>query len=243
MYFGKDNRLKDMAEQFFKSRLEEAKEVNSILRIEDPKEIDQILLGMAFDLILFEQAALDSNNPIEWLANFRRRYPRMTTPLILCGEERDPVKIMKFIDSGFLDYIIMPPDKPLLIEKINLYTTGRRSKDVRQVYSLQLSQSADLAKPGIVEELSEFDCKVRSGSQVLLNDLFILYSKAFSDSESTMGSVLGRCYETNEHPMFKGQFLATFYFVGATPELLTNIRNSLRKSYVASKAANKKSKG
>lgn len=234
LYFGKDLRIKEMADAFFKIRLQDTGEVNSIVCLSDAKKLEEILVGMAFDLFLFEQHEL-THNPLEFLSTFRKKYPSIKTPLVMVGEEKDPVKIMKFIEGGFHDYLSLPPDKPLLIEKINLYCTGKRSRDVRQVYSLQLSQSADMAKHGVIEELSEFDCKIRSNQQVPIDDVLILYSIAFSESGTVNNSVLGRCYETAEHPQFKGQFISSFYFIGVTTDILTNIRNTLRKSYVNSK--------
>jgi hypothetical protein len=237
LYFGTDNRPRDLIDQFFKSRREDAGEINSITQITDAKKLEEVLVGMSFDLFLFE-ASMMGGKPSDWISTFKKKYPNIKASLILVGEEKEPVKIMKYIEDGFTDFIVLPPDKPLIIEKINLYCTGKRSKDVRQVYSLQMSQAADLAKPGVVEELSEFDCKVRSTQKTPLQDLVILYSKAFSENGNANGSVLGRCYESVEHPQFKGQFLTSFYFVGATPEILTNIRNALRKTYVAGKTKN-----
>lgn len=237
LYYGNDNRIKDMVEQFFKARKEEAGDVNSIILISEQKKLEEVLIGMAFDLMLIETSMLSGKSG-DWLSTFRKKYPHIKGAAILVGEEKEPVKIMKFIEEGYTDFVVLPPDRPLLIEKINLYCTGKRSKDVRQVYSLQMSQPADLAKPGIVEELSEFDCKVRSGHLTPLNDMVILYSKAFSENGNVNGSVLGRCYESIEHSQFKGQFLTSFYFIGATPDILTNIRNALRKTYVAGKTKN-----
>jgi DNA-binding NarL/FixJ family response regulator len=234
LYFGKDPRIKDMAEAFFKERLTEAGEVNSIMQLTDPKKLDEVFIGLAFDLLLFEQAAF-GENPIEGLATFRKRYPRVKAPMVMVGDEKDQARILRYLESGFADYFVQPPDRPLLIEKITLHCGGQRNLSVRQVYSLQLNQVADLAKPGIIEELSEFDCKVRTHAPVPVNELMIVYSNALSEDGSQTSNAVARCYKVEDHPKHAGQFLCSFYFAGVAPDVLTNIRKSLRKTYVSAK--------
>lgn len=235
VYFGQDNRLGQILEPFFKHRREDSGEANSYTQITDDKKFDEALVGVNFDLFFIEQNFLPKT-ALDWLTTFKKKFPRIGAPVVLVGDDTDPVKIMKHIEGGYADYIVNPPDKPLLIEKFVLYSTGKRNRDLRQVYSLQLSQPSDLAKPGVIEELSEFDCKVRGGQKLPIGDLLLLYSKVFSENMVANGSVIGRCYESVEHQSFKGQFLSSFYFVGVTTDILTNIRTTLRKTYVASKS-------
>jgi DNA-binding response OmpR family regulator len=234
LYFGKDPRIKDLTEAFFKERLAEAGEVNSIMQMFDPKKLDEVFIGLAFDLLIFEQSHF-GEDAVEGLAAFRKKYPHVKAPMIMVGEEKDQAKILHYLESGFADYFVQPPDRPLLIEKISLHCGGQRDKSIRQVYSLKLSQAADLAKPGVIEELSEFDCKVRTHAPVPVQDLMIIYSKAVSEDGEQTASVVARCYKVEDHTVFKGQFLCSFYFAGVTTDILTNIRKSLRKSYVAGK--------
>lgn len=234
LYYGVDNRIQQMLEPFFKNRKEEAQEIHSITVISEEKKFDEAITGMTFDILMIEQTHL-STTPPQWLESFMAKRPAWKNPILLIGDETDPTKILKFVEAGFRDYLVLPPDKPLVIEKFGLHATGKRSKDIRQVYSLNLSQQADLAKPGVVEELSEFDCKIRSSTGAQEGDFMILYSNAFGADMSAKGSVLGRCYKNEEHPSFKGQYLSHLYFIGVTTEVLSNIRNALRKTYVASK--------
>lgn len=234
MYFGTDDRVSLLLGEFFKNRQEDAGENHTFTHITDDKKLAEALVALSFDLLFFEQNAL-GNLPSEWLEAFKKKYEKITAPLILCGNETDTLKIMKYLHSGFQDYLVMPADKALLIEKFSLYTTGKRNKDLRQVYSLKMSQPSDIAKPGHIEELSEFDCKVRSFEKMAVDDLALLYSKAFSADSNTTTSIIGRCYQSEEHQGFKGQFLNYFYFLGNSSETLQNIRAALRKAYVNSK--------
>lgn len=235
MYYGTDDRLNTILEGFFLRRKQDAGEANSLTKIVDPKKFDEALVGVNFDLIFVEQAFLPKP-ALEWLNSFKIKFSRVQCPVVLVGDEQDPVKVLRFVEGGFKDYLVNPPDKPLVIEKFVMYSTGKRNNEVRQVYSLQLSQSLDLAKSGFLEELSEFDCKVRSAQQIPIDDLILLYAPAFSEKGDAKASVVARCYSCAEHPGFKGQYLAQFFFVGTTPDILTHIRNALRKSYVASKS-------
>jgi hypothetical protein len=234
LYYGVDDRLNVILENFFTIRKQDAGEIHSITKITDPKKFDEALVGVNFDIMFIEQAFL-SKSALEWIATFKLKFARVQCPIILVGDEHDPVKVLKFIESGFKDYIVNPPDKPLIIEKFVMYSTGKRNNEVRQVYSLQLSQSLDLAKSGFLEELSEFDCKVRCAQPIPLDDLILLYAPAFSEKGDVKATAVGRCYGCFEHQSFKGQYLVQFFFVGVTPDVLTNIRNALRKSYVANK--------
>lgn len=234
IYYGNDERLPQILDAFFANRKVDAGEIHSLTRVTDSKKFEEATGAAIFDLVFIEQGMLD-RSPVEWLGFFRKKFPSFQYPIILLGDERDPAKILKMIEGGYVDYIINPPDKPLILEKFVIYTTGKRSSELRQVYSLKLSQSADLAKPGFLEELSEFDCKVRSSQNIPLNDLVILYAPSFSESGLEKGAILGRCYDCKEHQSFKDQFIASFYFVGVTSNVLVHIRKSLQKTYVASK--------
>lgn len=235
LYHGSDNRFPQILEGFFKNRKEDTGDTHSLVRAPDTKNFEEALVGISFELIVVEQAALGTA-PAEWLSSFKKKQPHVKCPVLLIGDENDPAKIIKHIESGYIDYVVNPPDKPLIIEKFIIYSTGKRDSALRQVYSMKLSQSADLAKPGFIEEFCEFDCKIRTGQKVTVNDLMILYAPPFSADGVTKGSVLGRCYECQEHQSFKGQFLASFFFVGVTADTLTHIRNSLRKTYVSGKS-------
>lgn len=234
LYYGEDKRFVEILQPFFRNHFNDAGEANSILHVKDKKGLDEALIAMAFDVILLEQNFLDGS-AIDWLASLRQKRSSIKSKFILCGDETDSLKIMKILESGFIDYMTFPPDKPLLIEKMFLYADGDRKSEMRQVYSLQMSEPADVAKPGIIEELSEFDCKVRSLNPVLLGEIMVLYSATFGGTTAVRGSILARCYKTGPHPLFKDQYLSQYNYVGVTTEALKNIRNSLRKSWVSAK--------
>ena len=183
-------------------------------------------------MIIFDGKVLPENN-FDYPKTFRanRKY---TGKMVLTGDETDPMKLIRLLENGWSDYFVMPPDRPLLIEKVELYTSGTRSSE-RQVYSMNLSQPVDIAKRGMMEELSEFGCKVRSYAESPVEELVVLYSKALSANGESMESVLGRCFMTEKHPSFEGQYLNHFSYVGVRPETLQNIRNNLRKTYAAAK--------
>ncbi len=219
---------------FFEIRKKDFGEIHTLTQIDQDKKLDEALVALSFDILIFEQSFLPTL-PTEFLSSFKKKWPGIKAHFLLAGDDTDPVKIMKQLEGGYSDYIVFPPDRPLLVEKLAFYTMGSRSSDTRQVYSLQLSQQADLAKPGYIEELSEFDCKVRSFQKPEVGELIVLYSRAFTAEMTEKSSVLARCYGTAEHPGFKEQFLSQYYFVGITPDILTNIRNALRKTYINKK--------
>jgi hypothetical protein len=233
MYFGLDDRIPKILEEVFRIRMEEYGETHSVTHITDPKKLDEVFVAIAFDVMFFQQSAL-ALQPSDWIKTFRKKYSRTTGHLILVGDETDPGKLLTWLEQGFTDYIVFPPDKPLIVEKVILYSSGSRTSD-RQVYSLKTAQSTDLAKPGILEELSEFDCRIRATREYPINDLEILYSKAFGNNGAVLSPALARCYRTEKHPTLEGFYVNYFYYVGASPELLTNIRTTLRKTYVQAK--------
>jgi hypothetical protein len=235
LYYGIDDRLPKILESFFVNRKTDAGEIHSITLAPDVKKFEELITAINFDLIFIESSVL-TRGPAEWLTTLQKKFPQVRAPFILIGDERNAAKILKFIEGGFVDFIVNPPDKPLILEKFMIYTTGKRSKDLRQVYSLKLSEASDLAKPGFLEELSEFDCKIRSNQKIAPQEMMILYAPSFSEGGADKGAVLGRCYDCQEHASFKDQYISSFYFVGATPDILVHIRKSLQKAYVASKA-------
>lgn len=236
LYYGTDERIPKMLDQIFQDRLKETGEANSVLRVKDEKQLDEALVAMAFDTIFCEQTTLPGPAG-DWLASARKTKPGMKAPCVLVGAEAEQTKIFKLIETGWIDYILLPPDRALLIEKVWMFTSGKRNSEVRQVYSMQMSQAADIAKPGIMEELSEFDCKVRTSTPMQVDELSMIYTKAIAaEGSAAAGSVLVRCYSTEKHPGFEGQFKNSCYFVGVNSETLTAIRNSLRKQFVSGKS-------
>lgn len=236
LYLGTDTKTKTILDTYFKMRKDDLGEINTFTQSTDPKKFEEALVGLSFELIILEQSMLQPA-PTAWITSFKAKFPHVKSKLVIMGGEAEPTKILKMIEAGFDDYMGLPPDKPILIEKVILYSTGTRSSDNKQVFSMQMSQPADLAKTGHIESLSEFDCKVRSNQASQMDEMMIIYSVAFSADIKQKFQVLARCYRSEPHPSFKGQFISYYYFVGLTPDVLTNIRNALRKSYVSSKAS------
>jgi hypothetical protein len=102
---------------------------------------------------------------------------------------------------------------------------------------MKVHAPADIAKPGILEELSEFECKIRCHFQTPLNDVIFLHSDSFApDGSKYPGRALAKCFANAIHPDFKNQYLNQYFLVGLTADTLQNIRTNLRKTYVAKKS-------
>lgn len=232
LYFGSDDRIKSILDEFFEKRLKEFGESHALVLVTEEKKFQEAIVGLAFDVIFVEQALL--NNPKDWIASFLKSKPNSAPPVILVGGETDTMKIYHFVESGWKDYLYLPPDRPLVIEKFWMHTTGSRGSDIRQVYTLALKEAATLARFAQLVELSEMDCKLLINFPVQKEDLMILYSKAFALEDENEGLLLGRCYHI-EAPNAEGLTRVSFYFVGASDERLKAIRSALRRSYVQGK--------
>lgn len=235
IYFGKDTRIRAMLEPFFQERLKESGETHAILQVNDDKSFNESIEAMSFDVTFVEQTMLPAT-PNDWLVSIHKTKPLLKGPMILVGTEQNMTKIMKWIDGGWTDFISFPPDKSILIEKVWMYASGKRSSDLRQVYSIAMSGEVNLARVSQFEELSEFDCKVRTTSAIPVGDTMLLFSSAFSIEPSGMGTALGRCYQSIPHVSQKDAFMTSFYFLGLTSETMTVIRNSLRKQFISGKS-------
>lgn len=234
LYYGTDDRVLKILEPFFKERLESAGESHSISKVEKEDKIAEMLVAVKFDMYFVEEHMLAGKPAKDWLGSFLKRFPQIKGPIVLVGSESSPLKIYQMLEAGWTDYVVEPPDKPLLIEKFGLYASGKRSADIRQVYSMDVYQHTDIAKPGTISKLSEFDCKVKSRQPALVNDLVTLYSSIFGEG-TTKVAVLGRCYSSEPDQANKEEFLNSYYFVGITTDVLAHIRTNLRKAYVSKK--------
>jgi|GEM_PF-2260235 len=238
LYFGSDNRVITLLESFFKERMETAGETHSISKVEREEKLTEMLNGVNFDMFFVEDSVLAGKLAKDWLPNFLKRFPLVKGPVVFVGIETNPQKVFQMLEAGWTDFIMEPPDKSLLIEKFGLYATGKRSADIRQVYTMEVHQATDIAKPAIITNLSEFDCKVRSKQPAMINDLVTLYSGVFADTPTGRAGVIARCY--NSEPDKKNpqspEFINSYYFVGVTTDVLSQIRNNLRKAYVSKKS-------
>jgi len=237
LYHGIEDKTVQMLNQFFIDRRQNTGQMGSVTHVKDEKGLNEALIAMAFDCLFFEQKHIP-DSPIEWLKKFRNTRPNIKGKMILLGDEPDRLQVLSYLEAGWTDYIYTPPDRPLLVEKVSLFTTGKRSSE-RQVYSMSLNEPADVAKPGTIVEMSEFDCHVKSLYPAKLDEVMIIYTNALGENNQKAGSAIARCYQSNPHPNAIGFFLNSYNFVGVTPDVLQNIRNSLRKTYVAGKGPKK----
>jgi DNA-binding NarL/FixJ family response regulator len=233
LYFGNDQRVTQMVHEYFAKQRQLTGKHATVAMISSIAELKEALIAMTFDVLFFEHSLLPET-PIEYIRQFKLAHPKVKGKLVLVGDVNDTNKLFHFLEAGWTDYIIIPPDKPLIIEKITLYAKGVRPVD-RQVYSLKTSQPADIAKPANIEELSEFDCKVNSQFPSLLGEVVILYSEALGESDGLLGSAIVRCYKSEAHPTIEGHFINSYNFIGVTQGVLQNIRNTLRKTYISYK--------
>lgn len=237
LYYGTDQKNVKMLNLHFLERRKHHNEHGTITHLTDEQALSEALIAISFDCMMFEQKHIP-DHPINWLNKFRTSRPNIKSKLILVGDDPDPLKVLNYLEAGWTDYVHTPIDLPLLIEKINLYTSGMRSTD-RQVYSLKIEAPADVAKPGNLIEISEFDCQIKSVYPAKLDEVMMPYTPAIGENNQKFGSVMARCYKTEPHPTAQGFFINFYNFVGVTPDVLQNIRNSLRKAYVANKGAKK----
>lgn len=232
LYCGPDDRIEKIMTAYYAEMKKKSVVTNSLIHVQDERRLQEAMIAMIFDLIIFEQKIL-TENLYEFPEVFRgaRAYKGK---LVLAGDESDPSKLQKLLEAGWVDYFVMPPDRPLIIEKVELYASGSRTAS-RQVYSLALFQSTDVARPCYMEELSEFGCKLKSPTPFKMDELTVLYTKAISSDGDQVASVMARCFHMEEHPKAKGFYLSQFSFVGVKADILQNIRNQLRKAYASSK--------
>ncbi|MCS6838593.1 MAG: hypothetical protein NZ480_07065 [Bdellovibrionaceae bacterium] len=235
LYLGNDSRIKEILDSFFEERKKEFGESHSLIKVTDEVKFIEATNTLAFDCIFVEHSLLPKN-PNEWLVKLKKTRPSLQSPLILVGGEPDPGQLYKYVFGGWTDYLFLPPDRALVIEKFWMYTTGKRSSDIRQVYSLNMKDRASLARSADLVELSEFDCKVKAPYSISPGELMIIYSPTLaSEDETGEGRVLGRCYHAVQDKQ-TGFWTMSFYFIGATDERLKAIRQALRRSYIASKS-------
>ncbi len=234
LYYGFDDRIIKTLEAFFKERLESAGETHSISKIINDDKLLEMTSAVVFDMIFVENGVLQGKPAAEWLGSLLKKFPAIKCPVVMVGAETNATRIMALVESGWRDYIVEPPDKALLIEKFGLYASGKRSADIRQVYTMEVHSAVDIAKSGYVSHLSEFDCKIKSKHSAVVNDLTTLYSQAFGEG-TTKTPVIGRCYASEVNPAHKDEFINAYYFVGVTTEVLSHIRTNLRKAYVSKK--------
>lgn len=233
LYFGTDERVKGILDSFFEERLKATGESHALIQVNDEQKFGEALAGLAFDMLFIEEGILPLP-PNEWLASTRKTKPELKAPMVLVGNVTLPQKVIKFIEAGWKDYLQVPPDRPLVIEKFWMHASGKRSGDIRQVYTMAMKEPTTLAKVAEIEELSEFDCKVKCHFELPLDEVLVLYSNAFAIDEGTEGQILARCYQIVKGAN-EGEWQASFYFIGATDEQLKAIRAALRRSYVAGK--------
>jgi hypothetical protein len=68
-----------------------------------------------------------------------------------------------------------------------------------------------------------------------VGELSILYTKAIGENGEKIGITTARCFKSEKHPKEENSFINSYVFVGVGTDVLQNIRNTLRKAYIATK--------
>lgn len=233
LYYGFDERIPEILTNHFADLKRERNQTHTLARAKDEKSMNEYMAAMMFDAILFEQKYVPGDAR-EYPATFRKARKNFKGKMIIVGDEPDTLKVFKLLDSGWVDYFHLPPDRLAVISKTFLHIADGKSSE-KQTFSMKVSQGADLAKPAMIEELSEFECKIKSHVAAPAGELSILYTKAIGENGEKIGVTTARCFKSEKHPSEEGMFHNSYVFVGVGPDTLQNIRNTLRKVYVASK--------
>ncbi|MFZ4404068.1 MAG: hypothetical protein ACOYOK_08205 [Pseudobdellovibrionaceae bacterium] len=243
LIFDQDNAIQKILEEGFQEHRNKTGQTNSVTRVQDAQKFSELVSFVSLDVIFVEEAVLNGAAEF-WWDSFKKKFPRNTAPVFLCGFATDRKKISELLNLGFQDYLIKPYDRALIIQRTMtaLYGPGSyvgaesnssvKSGVEKQVYSMPVKQAVHIAKAAEINELSEFECTINSQNQLMAGQLYTLYSTAFSSEENIETSILARCISSREHPFDHHIYMNEFVFSAVEQTVLKNIRLNLRKIYV-----------
>jgi response regulator of citrate/malate metabolism len=203
-----------------------------------PTACGEIFQNTALDMIFINLSFVD-DKPAKWVSKLRGQLTakiieNSKTAIVLIGTEMQTNQVRKYMDSGITDYLAVPLDPPLLIQKYDFFISGKVNLSDRQLYSFQTTQAIDVGFVNEIEEISEFGCTIKTNLPVKLNDVLILRCQAFS--EDGREDILARVWAVGVHPNVRTINQVQLAFFGINNSQLKNIRKWLRAEYARKKS-------
>jgi hypothetical protein len=196
----------------------------------------ELVKASGFDMAFFNVSLLD-DKPDRFVSKIRNYSSIIkgseAMPIVLFGKEEDPVSLRKFMNSGIADYLSLPLDAPVFLQKFDLFLTGKVDSSDKQLYSQRTTKTLDLGFVTKIEEMSEFGVTIITNKPVEINECVVFRGESFGDK--IPGEILARCYSVTPHSSQKGFFQVTFTFFGLNSALLQHIRRWIRLEYAKSK--------
>lgn len=171
--------------------------------------------------------------PLKWHADFREALKmggNENVPVILLSLLSDAIVIRNFLAPGVHDVFVKPIVSTILDSTLNYFLSGGKAqpRDMKAIKGI-----VEMFYQAEAKEISEFDMKIATAKQVLLNDFKPIYGDFFKWSPNRR--VIGRCTDCKKDEDTKDAFIQTFSFVGVPPVITKEIRIWLRNYYIAQK--------
>lgn len=179
-----------------------------------------------------------ASTPAKWYTDFReilKAGGNENVPIILLSLSSDPIFIRGFLGPGVHDVFVKPVLSTVLEAALIYYSSGQKAQP-RKMTSMK--GIVEMYSQAVAKEISEFEMKIVTAKEVMLNEFKPIYGDFFKWSPERR--VIARCTDCTNDEETKGSFIETFTFVGVPPAITKEIRIWLKSQYVAQKKSGEK---
>lgn len=179
-----------------------------------------------------------ASTPAQWYADFRevlKAGGNENVPIILLSLSSDPIFIRGYLGPGVQDVFVKPVLSTVLEAALIYYSSGQKAQPRKMT---PMKGVVEMYSQAVAKEISEFEMKIVTPKEVMLNEFKPIYGDFFKWSPERR--VIARCTDCTDDEETKGSFIETFTFVGVPPAITKEIRVWLKSQYVAQKKSGEK---
>lgn len=187
--------------------------------------------------LIFVDIAKIIGEPAQWYINLREMLKAAgneNVPIILLSLASDPIFIRSFLGSGVHDVFVKPVVSTILQATLEYFLDNKKEQPKKMT---PLRGTVEMYSQALAREISEFEIKIVTPKQILLNNFKPIYGDFFKWTPGRR--VIGRCTDCQEDEEVEGSFVETFTFVGVPPAITKEIRVWLKNQYVTQKQKGK----
>ncbi len=185
-------------------------------------------------IILMAEDALKGkikDTALEYLTKTRQKgfWPEENRPRILAFRfAEDIFDKLSFTHPALEDLVFLPLDKPLLMQKLEIYLNLPKLIKPSYLYSHETKIPIEISKIVTLDRLNDCALAIRNKVPLMVGVRGKFY--LFPPGSKNVIRFFGKVYRTEPHPEYPGEFLVYFFLFGVRKTEISTIRQWLSSS-------------
>jgi len=171
--------------------------------------------------------------PFQWISDLQKLTKELggsmvdeTPSVFMMAYDGGVHRLDSFQNDVIDDLILKPIEKTLFLQKLEFLTSETTKVNPTLLFRAKTSQTIEIGRDVTIDEISEFAVSVRSPGPVPDGAFASIHCEVFGSKNARR--LIGRVYESVNHPVREGEYLVRFGYFGISPEQLSTIRRYIK---------------